>query len=260
MLRMLVGWIGILLLAAPAWGVTELDLTTALSSGTLNNSLFYQFTSGGAGSGAVDDFVRFQKANSATTEGYNTDGSPFQYDEVGGSFTHSILLSDIPIMDIGGTSYREFAFDINEAGGNKTPLSLDEVQLYVAGSGSLLGHPTFGGSATLVYDLDAGGDGDSRVLLDMGLSGGGSGKLDMLMYIPDSLFTAVGTYGPDPNVYLYSKVGEKGGFWDNSDGFEGWVVSEDGGIGIPVPEPAGMLMLGAGLTGLLWIGGRRPRS
>lgn len=261
----IVGLVVCAMLTTHASGVS-IDLTTVGTDGALNGSLFYQYTSGGSGSGAVDEFIRYQAASTDSTQGYNTDGSPFQFNELSGGFTHSILLSAFPRIQIGSIIYREFAFDLNESGSTSASfLSLDTVEVYVAGSGSLLGHPGFGGSATLIYDMDQ--TIDNEVLLTMSASGGGSGKLDMLMYVPESLFTGVGTYGSDPNVILYSKVGGKGDEggsnpdWTNSDGFEGWSVSSDeeegrivGGPGFlvqegnaAVPEPSAFIIAAMGL-------------
>ena len=47
-------------------------------------------------------------------------------------FTRELLLSDVPLVDIGGSLYREFLLDINEAASdNKKLLSLDELQFYL---------------------------------------------------------------------------------------------------------------------------------
>ena len=54
---------------------------------------------GAAGSGVFSSFVRVQA--DGTEAGYNTDGT-LQFDTKSGSFTHSMLLSNIPVVTVGG--------------------------------------------------------------------------------------------------------------------------------------------------------------
>ena len=246
-----VRWLLASMLAASAAHATTLDLTSAGAAGEINDAQFLQFTAGAGGSGNIDSFVRYQAANQDVTQGYNTDGN-FQFDEVAGNFTHSILKSEVPLVEYGGVEYREFVFDINESNNvNNSVLSLDEVQIYVSDVGDL-DDPDFpfgAAAAKLIYDMDA--LENSYVELDVGLSGPGSGQLDMILLVPDGLF--VDDFGTNPNLYLYSLVGEQGGAWTNSDGFEEWAFSTDGGI---IPEPGTGPLLGLGMLGL-WVQGRR---
>src|SRR5207248_542910 len=145
----------------------------------------------------------------------------FQFDEVGGGFTHSLPLSAVPRVTIGGRSYREFLLDVNQSG-TAPLLSLDELRLYTADSGTLGGStPAAGGydpaAHTLAglapgYDLGA----DNWLKLDAGL-GSGSGSGDLYAYIPDAAF-AGGRY-----VYLYSKFGAHVA---NTGGYEEWAVAQ----------------------------------
>ena len=108
------------------------DLTTLGSSGVIDGAIFYQFKAGGAGTGVMDSFVRYKSGTEGVRSGYNTDGA-LEFDTLGGNFTHSILLNGgggqvaIPSISIDGIFYREFPFDINEPGGEGSPLSLDQV-------------------------------------------------------------------------------------------------------------------------------------
>ncbi len=204
-----------------------LDLTTPGSWGTVNGGIFRQFDGNPTGTGTIDAFVRIQAFG--VQQGYNTDGRPVQYDENSAAqFTHSLLLSSIPILSDDGTNYREFLLDINQNGQNI--LSLDKIEIYLEATGDLLNHPTNFGAP--VYDLDAGED--NWIKLDYSLNGG-SGQGDMLAYIPDSLFTGSNQY-----VYLYSRFGENS-VADN--GFEEWAYGVDGPV---IPEPATILSLGLG--------------
>ncbi|MGH2394296.1 MAG: hypothetical protein ACRDGH_12535, partial [Candidatus Limnocylindria bacterium] len=75
---------------------------------------------GSAGTGTFNSFVRIQ--GSPTESGYNTDatGQGLEFDTKGGNWTHSILVSDIPVVNISGTNYWELFADIND--GNNTEL------------------------------------------------------------------------------------------------------------------------------------------
>ncbi|HEU5116748.1 MAG TPA: LEPR-XLL domain-containing protein, partial [Isosphaeraceae bacterium] len=92
---------------------TPLDLTGPASFGFINGALFRQGSNQPSGTGVFQSFVRIQ--NDGTEQGYNTDGSP-QFDTKGGSFTHAVLLSTIPLKVINGEAYREFNLDINQTG------------------------------------------------------------------------------------------------------------------------------------------------
>jgi len=226
--------LALLLTAVPVLAASY-DLSTAGSSATINGAIFLQwFDPDGAGTGNFDSFLRIQ-AN-GTERGYNTDGTR-QFDTKGGTWTHSLLLSAVPTVDIGGTVYREFQLDIDETA--STPLlSLEELQLFTASSATLTGYdagsPSIGGATTLVYDLDA--DEDNTVTLTY-LLNKGSGWADYLVLVPDSGF------GSDPNceyqgtgcttyVYLYAQMGNNDGL-ASDDGPEEWAVSEEGAVFTP---------------------------
>src|SRR5207247_6117966 len=179
-------------------------------------------------------------SNSAVEQGYNSDlpSQQFQFDEVGGGFTHSLALSSVPRINIGGQWYREFLLDLNESG-SAPLLSLDELRFYVADSGTLGGntpatgydpttHQLAGHSA--VFDLDAGGD--NWVKFDASLNSG-SGSGDAYVYVPDQAFMG-GQY-----LYLYCKFGVNAA---NDSGYEEWAVSKSV-AGAPAPgSPTGQIV------------------
>ena len=213
-----------------------LDLTTAGSSGTIDGVIFGQYSPTGTGSGKIDSFVRIHSFG--IQQGYNTDYRPVEFDEdTTATFTHSLLVSSVPTVNINGAEYLEFLLDINQNGENI--LSMDALEIAVHDSGNLTDYSELFSST--VYDLDGGGD--NWIRLDYALNGG-SGQGDMLAYLPESLFEGLGDY-----IYLYSRFGENS---PADDGFEEWAH----GVGEPVvPEPATILFLGLG--GLFLVRKRR---
>ena len=237
------------------------DLTTSgactpitaanIASCSINGAVFTQAFTQPTGSGVIDPFVREQ--DSGINTGMNTDApANTVYDDVAGSFTHSIKVNQFGIVSLLGTDYVRFLLDINEtSGGDNEFLVLDSLKIVTS-----LNTPNYTtiGAATAdagadIYDLNPpnAGSGPNAVLLNYALNSG-SGSGDMFMYVPASLFVGTG----NNYLYLYSQfgnvatTGQPPGY-DASDGFEEWSkVNADGGGaggGNPVPEPSQLLSL-----------------
>ena len=156
------------------------------------------------------------------------------------TFTRSLPLSNVPVVDLNGTLYREFLLDINQnKNGPGRLLSLDTIEIYQGSAGNLTNHPT--GLGTLVYNLDAGKD--NWIKMDYSLNAG-SGSGDMFAYIPNSLFGA-GNF-----VYLYSMFGATNNSeFPNNASFEEWAVRKGGDTPPTVPLPGALILGVLGLTG-----------
>jgi len=234
-------------LAPFAMGETVgIDLTTA-SSGVINGATFNTTLTQPTGSGFIHSFVRIG-TNEETVQGFNTDARPLQFDENNsGTFTHSVKIADLLAVDLGGTPHYQFLLDINQEGSD--PLfSLNEVQIFRGNAPDLTATITggefdgFGANGQLVYDMDAGVDGDVRVELDYNLNHG-SGSGDMFLFVPKSLFDAKsGAY-----LYLFSKFGDPN---VNNDGYEEWAVRTGTNVPPPPPPPGE----GVPLPAVAWAG------
>lgn len=265
-------------------GTATCDGNTDLvgSGGSAGYGIFRTFpTNTGAGSGHIDPFLRFQHnegdaTGNATTEAafntsaspdigtiYNSDGSVYSVNQAkdvdaGKDFNHAIRLGDLMVDEDG---YFAFWLDVNEPGGSKSNIRLDELQIFVAGSDTLneytldeasnaqSGAPVSGtlDGATKIWDMDfnkansegIGVDGvventaNKRlggVNLDSVLSSGpsnGSGDFDMQFLLHSSLFEG---FSPDSYVYLYNFMGQNDspGLNDEGEadaGFEEWAVT-----------------------------------
>lgn len=216
-----------------------LDFSGAgLQTGTINGAYFQEIdTPTPAGTGVIDSFLRLQSQGNNTTEkGYNTDKRPLEFDENNSpQFTRSLLLNDVPIVNIGGVDYRQFILDINEPNADKKDpnlplITLKALNIFLGNAGNLTGYPTFGGNATQIYNLT-----ESLILRD---SNSGSGRYDLLANIPNALFKGSNNY-----VYLYSE------FTGAEGGFEEWAVRKP--LSQPIPTPALLPgLIGMGLAAL----------
>jgi hypothetical protein len=214
---------GSLLLATGAHA-TVVDLING-DSGTITNSYgtaIFEFTQPQpTGTGVIQPFLRLQ--NDPSEQGYNTSGvtpgTPF--DDKAGPWTHNLTFADLmtTAVTINGQNYFKLLLDVNEPGGSKSTISLDNLQFYTSTQGSLT-TTNLSLLGTLRYSFSPG----DQVLLDAARNHG-SGSGDMYAYIPVSAFA--GTASTD-FVYMYCAFG-------NSDpsqgGFEEWALVVN-----PIPE------------------------
>src|SRR5881227_3688297 len=197
---------------------TVVDLTGSNDSGTINDAQFVFTTPQPTGTGVIQPFLRLE--NSPVEQGYNTSGgTPF--DDKAGPWTHDLTFADLmtTAVTIGGQNYFKLMVDINEPGGSKSTLSLDQLQFYTSSQGSLT-TTNISSLGTLRYSFSPG----DQVLMDAARNHG-SGSGDMFAYIPVSAFA--GTASTD-FVYMYVAFG---GTDPSQGGFEEWALVVN-----PIPE------------------------
>lgn len=231
------GLVAVSILGTSSVKATVVDLTTQGSSGQINGATFLEGSTQPAGVGVFEPFLRLQANGSE--QGLNTDAQPFPFDDKNSAnWTHSVLLTDVGVVNYQGTNYREFGLDINQSnsGGNAL-LSLTDLKLFVANSPSI---STLAALGNPVYDLNA-GKGNNSVLLTGALNPG-LGHSNMIALIPDSDFAnPSGQY-----LYLYCK------FTNASGGFEQWNFSAASCPAVPEPSSIAITALG-----LVAFGGMR---
>ena len=208
-------------------GVNVVDLRSAGATGTANGALFEQISPRSTGTGVIDPFVRINPGGSDQCEqGYNTAHRKLEFDENSSpTWTHDLLLSNVPVVNKGGINYYQFLLDINQTntGGTDHFLSLNKVEIYSSAQQSAVGYPTQLGS--LEWSLD--GAGPAQVWLDYALNSG-SGSGDMFMYVPASALSG-------PFIYFFSVFGED---FHANDGYEEWAILKGATPPPPSPSPS----------------------
>ena len=196
------------------------------------------------GTGVIDPFLRIQA--SPTEQGYNTSGgTPF--DDKAGPWTHDIQFSDLQstAVNINGTTYFKIMVDLNEPNGDKSTISLENLQFYTSATGSKT-TTNLASLGTLRYSMDTGG-GDNQVLFDAGRNHG-SGSGDAFFYIPASAFA-----GTNANDFVYMYVNMGNADMTTAGGFEEFTLVRNL---TPVPEMSALfpivgLLVAVGSTHVL---------
>jgi hypothetical protein len=208
------------IIVCPVLGyATVVDLTGSNDSGSINSAQFVFVTPQPTGTGVIQPFLRVE--NTPMEQGYNTSGgTPF--DDKAGPWTHNLTLGDLQNSQVtlGGVSYFKLLLDVNEPGGGKSLISLDQLQFYTSKAG---GQTTtnVGSLGTLRYTFGAA----DSVILDASRNHG-SGSGDMYAYIPTSGFAGTKT---NDFVYLYAHFGNTDA---SQSGFEEWALVN----AAPIPE------------------------
>lgn len=251
-------------LAAPvAFGDPSLFyIVEPTDSELINNALFTPFDPDKAtGTGNFDPFVRIQ--GNGIEKGYNTDGA-IEFQTKPSKWTHSLEFSEVPLVNVGGTWYREFLLDINQSGGPGRYLSLDQLVISLENAPDLTGYPgtdylNFGGP--VAYSLDGAGA-DNAIIMNDRLFGPGSGTGDLSVLIPDAQFAPSET---NKYVYLYSVFGMQttveidGSPFSavGNDGFEEWGIRVGQTPPPPIPAPGAIVLGGIGMGLIGWLRRRR---
>ncbi len=242
-------WLVCIASVVGAAGVPLYAASYDLTSGgvaTINGAIFTPYDVGSAtGTGRFDPFLRVH--GNGIESGYNTDGE-VEFQTMPSPWTHSLLVSDVPPVEVGGELYREFLLDIAQQGGSPN-LSLDELVISLETAPDLTGHPgpdnyqNF--SDSVIYSLDSMSVDNSIIINASFFKGPGNGGSDLRVLIPEEYFDG----NPNQCLYLYSVFGEE---VEANDGFEEWgTVAGDGTPQVPAPAAVLLASMGIGLVGWL---------
>lgn len=192
-------------------------------------AIFSDFFTQPAGTGVFEPFLTIQRDASGGTpsnleQGYNTDGfSALYLDQQRPQWNDYLRVGDLAVLNISGINYFAFELDANEPGADKSVISIDNIRVYTSSTdntgsvqnnlnnlnnlGTLrwaMNDPLKNGS---LYNVDTWVKLDSdqeNVEAGPNVSNGGSGKSDMIVYIP---VTAFGSALATDYVWFYNLNG-----------------------------------------------------
>jgi hypothetical protein len=176
-------------------------------------AIFSDFFTQPAGTGVFEPFLTIERDASGGTpsnleQGYNTDGfSALYLDQQRPQWNDRLRVGDLAVINVGGINYYGFELDANEPGGNKSLISVDNIRVYTSPTDNtglvqnnlanldLLGtlrwamnDPLKSGSLYNVVDWVKLDSNQENVEAGDKFSNGGSGKSDMIVYIPVTAF------------------------------------------------------------------------
>jgi len=195
------------------------NTTVSVPGAVGGTAIFSDFFTQPAGTGVFEPFLTIEAnaagkpptSNSNIEQGYNTDGqnppNNLYMDQQRPQWNNLLRLSDLATLTISGTTYYGFELDANEPSGGKNLISIDNIRIYTGAdhTGSVQNDiSALGGLGTLRWAMNEGvknADGTWKVSTWVKLdseqenveagnnaSNGGSGKSDMIVYVPTSAF------------------------------------------------------------------------
>jgi len=235
---------GLLLLAGSASAVSILlDLHTAAHGSVKTDGVAYFQDNHVAHSNATTSTLVKLGANESILDGFNYAGVSNTTDFPDVKQRAALTLDNVGVFN----GYRVFLFDGNQsqtAGGLTDHIDLLNLEIYTHSSDTITSLTGLRSLATLAYKMDDGSIADDYTVRIEGRQG--SGKADVHVFIPETLFTVHGTEA-STFVYLYSEL------INNTDGDEHW--NTDTGLfsyidptePVPLPSTLWLSVLGMGL-------------
>lgn len=245
-------------------------------------AIFSDFFEQPTGTGVFTPFLTLDGNGQTSTtvknveQAYNTDGHTAMYlDQLRPEWNTRVQISDLATVNVNNVSYFAFVLDANEPGGKKDLISIDNIRIYTSAAdntanvgdditklnnlGTLrwamndpLQNPNGSFNIDTWVKLDA-----SQENVDQGNSNGGSGKGDMVVYVPQSAFG--NSLGTDDYLWFYNLNGVH--YSADNDlaaeaGFEEWRAVYGPQASIP-DGGSSVALFGSALSALAFFGSLR---